>query len=593
MALYWFFIAFKVTTQFSKKFSDRPKLEFGFFITSARLVHCALLALLLLLGHLPAKAEQRLRSLNLTTNRIQVLHFDGYNNGYYKRVEQLSRGSRRGITLVRRGTNKRELHNGDRISARGRRLRAHTVLIYERSLDLINAPTTQLGTRSIAIVRISSSDGAVSCSANLLAQRMWTGARNVNGLYQAASYGALSFLNDSNNDGLSDIYDVTIPSTTLGRCTTYYNIAAEAVHELTLRGISLTGFSQVIYYLPNNAHYTSYNNVTGVGAGQICSWAGLAGGGTAYIAGDLCGQYEQHMDVVAHEIGHNLGLDHAGRDLNGDGDLFDLVSGVSEEYNDVSCLMSYGGNHYRHFNAPHKDILGWLQRKTIVTQPGDYLLSAVELPNPPANSSHMITIPNGNRNIYVSYRDAIDPYSAPWIGALMGKVSVHQYYSQSQHRSFLLSTLSDGQTYNDSSNIQVRMLSHSFGQAQVRITFGCSPLAPTLSLPLAPISVGNAPQIVQIGLTNSDPSGCTPSDFQLTLTGPSGINTSPQTFSVSLAPGQSQSIPVIISASPSVLDGSYTLSLTVAATGHSNASSILALKVDRLAPSSPTGLMLN
>ncbi|WP_444937126.1 VCBS domain-containing protein [Microbulbifer sp. JMSA004] len=84
--------------------------------------------------------------------------------------------------------------------------------------------------------------------------------------------------------------------------------------------------------------------------------AGLVGAGVASVGGrwSIVTAYTDQM-IMGHELGHNIGLSHAGNDDNNDGDTFD--SGESEYGTDGSFM----GNAWRSrlFGSGHREYMGW------------------------------------------------------------------------------------------------------------------------------------------------------------------------------------------------------------------------------------------
>ncbi|WP_413663511.1 VCBS domain-containing protein [Microbulbifer sp. CNSA002] len=84
--------------------------------------------------------------------------------------------------------------------------------------------------------------------------------------------------------------------------------------------------------------------------------AGLVGAGVASVGGkwSIVTAYTDQI-IMGHELGHNIGLSHAGNDDNNDGDTFD--SGESEYGTDGSFM----GNAWtsRLFGSGHREYMGW------------------------------------------------------------------------------------------------------------------------------------------------------------------------------------------------------------------------------------------
>ena len=129
---------------------------------------------------------------------------------------------------------------------------------------------------------------------------------------------------------------LTLPLATT--CVTS-DIASAARQAAGSAGIDLSAYTRMVYVFPRNA---------------ACGWSGVGtvGGSTSEVW--VNGRLE--LKVIAHELGHNFGLQHS---HSSDCDLTPLGNTCTTyDYGDVADVM--GTNTASHFNAFQKERLGWL-----------------------------------------------------------------------------------------------------------------------------------------------------------------------------------------------------------------------------------------
>lgn len=140
---------------------------------------------------------------------------------------------------------------------------------------------------------------------------------------------------------------------------------------------------------------SSYPFVVYLFPGSPCGWSGLAyvGWGRAWINGP--GAF--NLGVIAHEMGHNFGLLHAGS-LNSGG-------GVAE-YGDQWSTM--GGANGQHYNARQKEILGWIPASSVKTQTSGTATYSLDTLEDAGGTTYAVRIPTTSplRTYYVESRRA-------------------------------------------------------------------------------------------------------------------------------------------------------------------------------------------
>jgi hypothetical protein len=104
--------------------------------------------------------------------------------------------------------------------------------------------------------------------------------------------------------------------------------------------------------------------------------------------------------VLAHELGHNLGLFHANLWVPSTDNLFG--SGANQEYGDTFDTMGLSAGGHHSFNAGNRERIGWLpQDRTLdVTASGTYRLYAYDQPFLAPSGTHLLKIPRGDGRTY-------------------------------------------------------------------------------------------------------------------------------------------------------------------------------------------------
>jgi len=178
--------------------------------------------------------------------------------------------------------------------------------------------------------------------------------------------------------------------TQLGTFTAAANTAATAA------GYNPANYEYVVYLFPSGG----------------CGWSGLGYVGfprLAYIHGP--GSFT--TPVVAHEVGHNFGLLHAGS-IHCTGVVIG-GSCTAAEYGDPYSAM--GNQHAGHFNVVQKNILGWIGSPTVVTHAAGtatYTLQPIENGGGTTYGVRIPT-PNSSRTYYIEYRQPIG-FDGMWTG---------------------------------------------------------------------------------------------------------------------------------------------------------------------------------
>lgn len=364
------------------------------------------------------------------------------------------------------------LGNGADVSVQGYYLSSGKFLVEgAEALPAIRSlPSSPVGggTRSLVFIRIHFTDNSPGCDADYLRDLMWDDSDSVNEYFNKLSEGNLNFERDADGDGNPDIIDVHLPvSWPIQSEFDRYALAYQAKVKLYNEGTNLDVlFDHEVYVFPM---YTYFGGV----ASPNCDLDEC----TVWLNGGCLPK-----TLLIHELGHNIGLNHSRGDLDNDGYVSD---------SDPSCPMStYSANswtHFRHFNAAHKSILGWIpaSEHQVITEEGDYVVGSVELkaseasPIPPTNvrvlKMYFDLQPGsngGDRHYYLSYRNNLDEFSAH-LPDNLDKVSIHYTAETIYTETVFLGSYGPGEKWYDnrSEGISVEVLSTDGTSATVRVKF--------------------------------------------------------------------------------------------------------------------------
>ena len=262
--------------------------------------------------------------------------------------------------------------------------------------------------------------------------------------------------------------------------------------------------------------------------------------------------------VYAHELGHNLGMDHAAT--------------PASEYGDATDPMAFGSQQLRPLNAPHRQQLGWLAPGTaqMVTQNGLYDVAPLALDPVAATAPEALTIhkPDTGEYYYLSYRFPVgfDNYID---GTYYYRLSVHRYKGDgSSSKTWLLTGLDDGQSFVDGANgITVTQVSHDSTHATARIEFTatCTVAQPLVALsPVAQTGAPGSAMTYTVSLTNRDTAACAASTFDLTSGVPAGWPAAVSPASVTVAPGATGEAILTVTSAAGAGAGTYPVTVNVA-----------------------------
>jgi hypothetical protein len=355
-------------------------------------------------------------------------------------------------------------------------------------------------------------------------------------------------------------------------------IAGDAKAAAGAAGVDLSSYARLVYLFPKNS---------------ACPWSGTASVGglpsQALINGELT------LDVLGHEMGHNLGLHHSHASICSGSTLGDNC--VNSEYGDTVDIM--GGAKSAHFNAFQKEFLGWLNSSAVppiqtVSTSGNFVIDRYvgSGTNPKAIKVLKSTDPlTGARTFYyIEYRQAVG-FDAPLgdtTSLLLNAANVMNGVlirigsaEESGNTSFLLDmtpstydsyyprdpALLVGETFADSgAGITISAAWANGTSAGVTIALkqpACSRTNPLVTV--SPASQQAAPAgavTYAIVVKNEDAASCGTSIFNMQKSLPSGWTGSYSSASLSLVAGASASTTLTIASPPTAVEGNYTVGIS-------------------------------
>jgi fibronectin type 3 domain-containing protein len=286
----------------------------------------------------------------------------------------------------------RGVRHGGRLSVRAARRMAPRTAAGRGLAARAAAPVA--ASPQLAVVLINFADDTrTPFTADAVTQTVFSGAGSVASYYAEQSFGKVN------------LTGTVVGPYTLAATSSTCDYATWATQARAAAGAAINAYTNVMYLFPTESS---------------CAWAGLGDlpGPETWINGYL------QLRVLAHELGHNLGVHHANALSCSAGGVRSALAGIctSTEYGDPFSVMGSGST--RQFPAYHKAELGWITPAGVytITATGTYRVSPDELAT---GSPQLLRIVRATDALYIDYRQpfgtAFDNFAvgAPGTGGVL------------------------------------------------------------------------------------------------------------------------------------------------------------------------------
>jgi len=332
----------------------------------------------------PSITPPRIASKAGTTveGRLEFLHADDFDKGTCDLVLSViaDDGSHTPLKLA---TFADALERGMRVRVSGNRLEAGPELTATR-IEILAAPQPEPSPRSradavrtskVIVILIKYSDTtAEPFTQATVDSTVFSGTSSVANYYKENSF---------QNHLLTGVTTPWLLARFAKPATCDYSaVSTEAVYLANQAGYQPSTYEKQVYVFPS---------LPG------CGWAGLGGGSQAWINQSLS------LLVVGHELGHTFGLGHASSVDCGAVTIGGTCT--KSEYGDPFEIM--GNNRAMHFNAAHKDDLGYLPAGTVRTQKRGVMTYTLQPLATAGAQTYAVKVEAGaTRSYWVEFRQA-------------------------------------------------------------------------------------------------------------------------------------------------------------------------------------------
>ena len=345
----------------------------------------------------PDSATKRASAVQVE-GTLAIIHADDFETGKSRFLYHVHDDAGR-ITTLSIAALPSGLRGGMRVIVSGRR-DADASSLHPQRITIVAEPAGGLGAKPDLIAKSSTINNVLVILANF-------SNTSDTSMSQAQAQQVMV----SNGDSVANYYnEVSYGQQQLSvTVTPWVNMSIAATCDYTSIG---TAADAAALAVSPTYRSSNYNFVVYLFSGQSCGWLGLAYVGFPHKAW-INGTGAFRTQVIAHEMGHNFGLLHAGS-LNCGGVTIGGSCGVTE-YGDPWDTM--GNQRAMHFNSAQKSLLNWIPASSVKTHTSgsvNYTLDPIESPG---GSVYAIKIPtaSASRTYWVEFRQPLG-FDAPLAG---------------------------------------------------------------------------------------------------------------------------------------------------------------------------------
>jgi hypothetical protein len=327
----------------------------------------------------------------------------------------------------------------------GRRLRYRLLGSIVLAFITLNAQAETLsGVVDVAIadlnrttlgILVGANDSEAVVTAADLTDYLFNAERSVDGVYDANSLGYVRFSGQVVGPYYKDTQGADCSSEGNG----LWDWVASMEAQITADGIDISQYKHLLFIMPPNS--------TCIGTGYA-----YFNNPYAFVKPQASWGPEKVKYYIAHELGHNLAMHHAGYDPNNDGI-------ADSEYGDQSDVQGNPQYQMSDWNAPNTEYMGFLSdypHKIVTGEAGVFEVEALEVHPGETWMPQIIKFPKldriANEWYYISFRQPIG-YSDTLQSQYTTGLSIHTFVDDgSPQRTRIIDLLQPGEVFYDQEN---------------------------------------------------------------------------------------------------------------------------------------------